>query len=88
MLHSTETALVRVQYDIASELDKNHAMLFVMLDLLIAFDMIDHKHLLTLLHDEFGIIIVLDFLGRPHPLCPNRYKTSATIHLLSGMPQG
>ena len=51
MLHSTETTLLCVKHDIASELYKDHAMLFVMLDLLIAFDMIDHTHLLTLLHD-------------------------------------
>ena len=47
MLHSTETALACVQHDIASELVQNNAMLFVMLDLLIAFDVIDHTHSLT-----------------------------------------
>ena len=55
MRHSTETALLRVQHDIASVLDKNRAMLFVILDLSSAFDMIDHEHLLTLLHDEYGV---------------------------------
>ena len=48
MLHSTETALLRVQHDIASVLDKNRAMLFVMLDLSSAFDTIDHEHLTRL----------------------------------------
>ena len=55
MLHSTETALPRVQHDIASVLDKNHAMLFVMLDLSSAFDTTDHEHLPTLLHDKYGV---------------------------------
>ena len=55
MLHSTETALLRVQHDIASELDKNHAMLFVMLDLSSAFDTIDHEHLLTLYADDIHL---------------------------------
>ena len=55
MLHSTETALLRVQHDIASVLDKNRAMLFVMLDLSSTFDTIDHEHLLTLLHDEYCV---------------------------------
>ena len=55
ILPSTETALLRVQHDIASELDKNHAMLFVMLDLSSAFVTIGHEHLLTLLHDEYGV---------------------------------
>ena len=54
-LHSTETALLRVKHDIAGALDKNHAMMFVMLDLSAAFDTIDHAHLLKLLQDEYGV---------------------------------
>ena len=81
MLYSTETTLFRVQHDISCELDKNHAMLFVMLDLSSAFDTIDHDHLLTLLHDEYGVretafIMVLDVFGRPHPLCPDILKNT------------
>ena len=53
MLYSTETALLCVPHDISSELDKNRAMLFVMLDLSITIDTINHEHLLTLLHDEY-----------------------------------
>ena len=55
MLHSTETALLRVKHDIAGALDRNHAMMFVMLNLSAAFDTIDHAHLLKLLQDEFGV---------------------------------
>ena len=54
-LHSTETAMLRVKHDIAGALDRNHAMMFVMLDLSAAFDTIDHAHLLKLLQDEYGV---------------------------------
>ena len=54
-LHSTETALLRVKHDIAGALDRNQAMMFVMLDLSASFDTIDHAHLLKLLQDENGV---------------------------------
>ena len=93
MLHSTETALLRVQHDIASVLDKNRAMLFVMLDLSSEFDTIDQEHLLTLLHDEYGVCgIALSWFrtyleDRTHCVKIDS-KTSATIPLQSGVPQG
>ena len=92
-LHSTETALECVQHDIASELVQNNAMLFLMLDLLIAFDMIDHTHLLTFFTREYGVCeMALSWFrtyleDRTH--CMQIYsKTSATIPLQSGVPQG
>ena len=93
MLHSTETALPRVQHDISSDLDKNRAMLFVVLDLSSAFDTIDHEHLLTLLHDEYGVReTALSWFrayleNRTHCVQTDS-KTSATIPLQSGVPQG
>ena len=53
-LQSTGTALLRVKHDIAGALDRNHATMFVMLDLSAAFDTIDHAHLSKLLQDEYG----------------------------------
>ena len=93
MLHSTETGLLRVQHDIASELNKNHAMLFVMLDLSSAFDTIDHEQLLTLLHDEYGVReMALSWFranleDRTHCVQTDS-QASATIPLQSGVPQG
>ena len=54
-LHSTETALLRVQHDIASTLDQNRAVALVMLDFSAAFDTIDQEQLLHLLHTEYGL---------------------------------
>ena len=92
MLHSTETALLRVQHDISSELDKNRAMFFVMLDLSSAFDTIAQEHLLTLLHDEYGVRETALSRFRTYldgTKCDQiDSKTSATIPLQSAMPQG
>ena len=53
-LHSTETALLRVQNDIIQVVDSGGAIL-VHLDLSAAFDTIDHQKLLDLIDYSFGI---------------------------------
>ena len=53
--HSTETALLKVQNNIACALDKNKAVVFVMLDLSAAFDTVDHNQLLSVLESEFSV---------------------------------
>lgn len=40
--HSTETALLRVHHDITPALDKGSCVVLLMLDLFVAFDVIDH----------------------------------------------
>ena len=54
-LHSTESALLRVQNDILQEVDSHGGAILVLLDLSAAFDTIDHKKLLDLLDVSFGI---------------------------------
>ena len=49
--HSTETALMRVQQDVLSELSEQKACLLVLLDLSSAFDTVDHNNLLHVLMD-------------------------------------
>ena len=53
--HSTETALIRVQNDILTNLDKKRGVLLVLLDLSAAFDTIDHTTLLHQLQHRLGI---------------------------------
>ena len=49
--HSTETALLKVKNDILLNMNKQHVILLVLLDLSAAFDTVDHVILLR----AFGI---------------------------------
>ena len=53
--HSIETALLRVRNDLLCILDERKAAILVLLDLLAAFNTIDHTIMLTCLRDRFGI---------------------------------
>ena len=53
--HSTETALLRVNNDIAAALDRKCTTILAMLDLSCAFDTVDHELLMTRLDHSFGI---------------------------------
>ena len=54
-LHSTETALLRIQNDILIAMDKGKVTALTLLDLSAAFDTIDHAILLDRLQKWFGI---------------------------------
>ena len=54
-LHSVETALVRVNNDILSAIDKRHECILVLIDFSSAFDTIDHCILLDRLKMRYGI---------------------------------
>lgn len=54
-LHSTETALIRVQNDILTNLDHKCGVILVLLDLSAAFDTIDHITLFHQLQHRLGI---------------------------------
>ena len=58
IVHSTETALLRVRDDLLCILDERNAAILVLLDLSAAFDMIDHTIMLTHLRDRFGITAI------------------------------
>ena len=47
VLHSTETALLRVQNDILCALNRNELVILVLLDLSAAFYTVDHTLLVT-----------------------------------------
>ena len=54
-LHSTESALLRVFNDIFLATDSGHCVVLVLLDLIAAFDTVDHKILITRLEQWVGI---------------------------------
>ena len=53
--HSTETALLKIQNNIALSVDSGKAVALTLLDLSAAFYMIDHCLLYDCLHDWFGL---------------------------------
>ena len=54
-LHSTESALLKIQNDIAASMDSGKAVALTLLDLSAAFDTIDHGILFNSLRDWFGV---------------------------------
>ena len=52
--HSTETALLKVVYDLFLSLNKGNISVLVLLDFSSAFDTIDHTILVHHLHTDFG----------------------------------
>ena len=53
--HSTETALLKVTNDILMDMNSQHAVLLVLLDLSAAFATVDYSALLRRLQTSFGI---------------------------------
>ena len=53
--HSTETVMVKVQDDILHAIDRNEAVVPLMLDLSAAFDTVSHEILLDRLSQCYGI---------------------------------
>jgi len=94
--HSTETALIKVHNDIMWSMEKKGVTILVLLDLSSAFDTIDHRVLLTRLHDLLGVSDIplkcftsyLAFLAdRSQRVCIDG-KFSSVQFLHYGVPQG
>ena len=92
-LHSTETALIRVQNDLLRAVDTHGGAILVLLDLSAAFDTIDHHRLLHTLESSFGIQgKALDWFhsyltGRTQTVHIKK-STSEPHELQYGVPQG
>ncbi len=92
-LHSTETALIKVQNDILCALDNGNCVILIMLDLSAAFNMVDHKILLSRLSSRFGIcgkaLSWLEFYLTDKLQCVNIDGVKSTERKLAcGVPQG
>ena len=92
-LHSTETALLRVQNDLLQAVDNEGGAILVLLDLSAAFNTIDHQKLLNLLNQSFGIRgVALKWFesylkDRTQTVQIGSY-TSTPVTLKYGVPQG
>ena len=91
--HSTETALLRIKNDIDAALDRKSMVILVMLDLLSAFDTIEHEVLLTRLEHTFGITDkalawLRSYLSERHQNVVVDSTMSADYVLQCGVPQG
>src|SRR5271156_3642512 len=91
-LHSTETALLRVQNDILTNMDNKEITVLVLLDLSSAFDTVDHAILLNglknigitgLVHDWFS-----SYLSDSTQAVFLDGVTSDSVNLTCGVPQG
>ena len=92
-LHSTETALLRVQNDLLQAVDNEGGAILVLLDLSAAFDTIDHQKLLNLLNQSFGIRGVAlkwfeSYLKDRTQTVQIGSCTSTPVTLKYGVPQG
>ena len=89
--HSTETALLKIQNDILSAMDKQRVTLLVLLDLSAAFDTIDHQVLLHRLQVTYGVTgTALKWFqsyltGRKQRVCINGIS-SKDFELSQGVP--
>ena len=92
-LHSTETALLRVQNDIIHAVDSEVGAILTLLDLSAAFDTIDHQKLLDLLNHSFGISgdtlrWFKSYLQERIQMVQIGSSTSEPVTLKYGIPQG
>ena len=91
--YSTETALVKVQNEIAEALDQKRVVVLALLVLSSAFDVIDHGMMLTRLQRSFGVTAeALDWMrsyisGRTQCVSVSP-ATSFNAHLCCGVPHG
>ena len=93
VFHSTETALLKIQNDIATSMDKGAAVGLVLLDLSAAFDTIDHSILFNCLQHWYGIDgVVLKWVQSYLNSRKQRIKIdghlSDAFQLPYGVPQG
>ena len=93
LLHSCETALVRVHNDILRAIDNRHCVMLLLLDLSAAFDTVDREVLLKRLNSKFSICgTALDwfrsYLTNRTQVVLIDGRKSQSRELKCGVPQG
>jgi hypothetical protein len=92
-VHSTETALLRVQNDLLRAVDSQGGAILVLLDLSAAFDTIDHVLLVQTLKNLFGVDGAAlrwfqSYLDSRYQRVKIGSVVSSDKHLQYGVPQG
>ena len=92
-LHSTETALLKIQNDVLVSLDQSKGVILILLDLSAAFDTIDHNILLQRLESRIGITgnaleWCRSYLSDRTQVVYLNGVSSKSSQLLYGVPQG
>ena len=91
--HGADTALVRVTNDLLCAVDKQQAVILVLLDLPAAFDTVDNDILLQRLHREICVCWVPlqwfeSYLTGHKQAITINMASSSDCHLIYGVPQG
>ena len=91
--HSTETALIKVETDILSSMDRQEVTLLVLLDLSAAFDTVDDETTVALLESYFGVanealLWIKSFLSGRKQRVVVEQKQSRDFDVVTGIPQG
>ena len=91
--HSTETALLKIQNDVALSVDSGKTVALTLLDLSVAFDTIDHSLLYDCLHDWFGLdgtvlLWIKSYLSNQKQKIKIGDSFSEAVILSFGVPQG
>ena len=89
--HAPETAILKINNDILSGLDRDKCTVLASLDLSAAFDTVDYAIFLRRLHNLYGVEqLALQWFtsyltDRTHQVCINTWEPQS---LLCGVPQG
>src|SRR6476619_1037122 len=91
--HSTETALLRIHNDLVLAINQQKVSALVLLDLLAAFDTIDHQILIQRLESTFGISgsalsLLSSYLLDRFQFVSIDSSCSSNSNLHTGVPQG
>ena len=86
--HSTESALLKIKNDIASSVDSGKAVALTLLDLSVAFDMIDHSLLYDWFRLDGTVLWIKSYLSNQKQKIKTGDSFSESVFSLSESPKG